>query len=70
MNGMGRTLIVLGLVLLAAGLCISFGPCIPWLGKLPGDIAVKRENFSFYFPLTTCILLSVLISLILWLFRR
>jgi len=70
MNGMGRTLIVLGLVLLAAGLYISFGLRIPWLGKLPGDIAVRRENFSFYFPLTTCILLSVLISLILWLFRR
>lgn len=70
MNGMGRTLIVLGLVLLAAGLYISFGPRIPWLGKLPGDIAFKRENFSFYFPLTTSILLSVLISLILWLFRR
>jgi len=69
-NGMGRALIVMGLILLAAGMLISLSPRIPWLGKLPGDIFVKRENFSFYFPLTTSILLSVLISLILWLFRR
>lgn len=70
MNGMGRSLVILGLILLAAGLCISFLPRLPWLGKLPGDIFVKRENFSFFFPLTTCILLSALLSLLLWLFRR
>jgi len=70
MNGIGRTLIAMGLILLAAGLCITFAPRIPWLGKLPGDIFVKRENFSFYFPLTTGILLSVVISLLFWLFRR
>ena len=70
MNGMGRYLIVLGLILLAAGIFLSFAPRIPWLGRLPGDINIKRENFSFYFPLTTCLLLSALISLLLWLFRK
>jgi len=70
MNGIGRYLIVLGLILLVAGLLLSFAPRITWLGRLPGDIHIKRDNFSFYFPLTTCILISALISLLLWLFRK
>ncbi len=70
MNGLGRLLIIMGLVLVAAGVIISIAPRIPWLGRLPGDIYIKKENFSFSFPLTTCILLSLLLSLILWLFRR
>lgn len=70
MNGLGRSLIILGLILVIIGIIISFAPRIPWIGKLPGDIYLKRENFSFYFPLGTCILLSALLSLILWLFRR
>ena len=70
MNGIGRPLIILGLILVAAGVIISFAPRIPWLGKLPGDIYIRKEHFSFSFPLTTCILLSALLSLILWLLRR
>ena len=70
MSGLGRLLIILGLIIVAAGIIISFAPRIPWLGRLPGDIYIKKENFSFYFPLATCILLSLLLSLILWLFRR
>lgn len=70
MNGLGRMLIFAGVVLIAAGVVISFAPRLPWLGKLPGDISIRRENFSFYFPLATSLLLSALISLILWLFRR
>ncbi len=70
MNGLGRPLIIMGLILLTVGIVITIAPRIPWIGKLPGDIYLKRENFSFYFPLGTCILLSALLSLILWLFRR
>ncbi|ABK99264.1 DUF2905 domain-containing protein [Pelobacter propionicus] len=70
MSGLGRSLIITGLILVVAGVVITFSPRIPWLGKLPGDIHVQRENFSFFFPLTTCILLSALLSLILWLLRR
>ena len=70
MNGLGRPLIVLGLILVTIGIIISIAPRIPWMGKLPGDIFIKRDNFSFYFPLGTCVLLSVLLSLVLWLFRR
>ncbi|HEX5514216.1 MAG TPA: DUF2905 domain-containing protein [Gammaproteobacteria bacterium] len=65
----GKLLVTAGVILLAAGLLW------PWLsklglGRLPGDIAVKRDGFSFYFPLTTSILVSVVLSLILWLLRR
>jgi hypothetical protein len=70
MNGLGRQLIILGLMLVAAGLVLSLAPRIPWLGKLPGDITVKREHFSFYFPLATCILISAVVSFILWLIRK
>lgn len=70
MSGLGRSLVIIGLILVTVGLYISFGPRIPFLGKLPGDILIKKENFSFYFPLTTSIIISLLLSLILWLFRR
>ena len=66
----GKVLILLGLVLLLAGLFLTFGGRVPLLGRLPGDIRIERENFSFYFPLTTCILVSLVLSLLLWLFRR
>jgi hypothetical protein len=69
-NGLGRPLIILGLILVAAGLVLSFAPRIPLLGKLPGDIAIKREHFSFYFPLATCIVISAVVSLVLWLIGK
>lgn len=64
---MGRTLIFVGLAIAALGMLISLG--LP-IGRLPGDIAVKRDNFSFYFPITTSIILSIILTLILALFRR
>jgi hypothetical protein len=70
MNGLGRSLIMLGLLLAALGVLISLAPRLPWLGKLPGDIFVKREQFSFYLPLTTSLLVSLGLSLLFWLFRR
>lgn len=66
----GKMLLIAGAVLIVAGLIFTFGPHIPWIGKLPGDITIRRENFSFYFPLTTSILLSVVLSLIFYFFRR
>jgi Protein of unknown function (DUF2905) len=70
MTGMGKTLIILGLAIAALGVIITFAGRIPWLGRLPGDIYLKRDNFTFYFPLATSILLSVVVSLILWLLRK
>lgn len=67
--GMQRVLIILGILILIAGIAW------PWLGKLglgrlPGDIAVKKDNFAFYFPITTSIVISLVVSLIFWLFRK
>jgi hypothetical protein len=70
LSGFGRILMGLGGVIVLIGALIWLGGKIPGIGKLPGDIFVKRENFSFYFPLTTCIIVSILLSLILALFRR
>ncbi len=61
--------IVIGLVIAAAGVIWLLAPHIPWLGRLPGDIAVERPNFRFYFPVVTCIALSLLLTGILWLVR-
>jgi hypothetical protein len=70
MSGLGRSLVILGLVLVMIGLIISCVPRLPWLGKMPGDIFIKRENFSFYFPFASCLLISAIISFAMWLFRR
>jgi len=66
---MGKFLISIGSVLIIIGLLIHFGIKIP-LGNLPGDIRIKKENFNFYFPITTSILISIVISLILILLRK
>ena len=70
MSELGKWLIIFGLILAAVGLVLMVAPKIPWLGKLPGDFTYRGERFTFYFPLATCILLSVILSLILYLFRR
>ncbi len=70
MIGLGRTLIVLGIVLVAAGLLVLAAGKLPFLGRLPGDIVIRRPGFTLYFPLGTSILLSLLLSLLLWLLRR
>ena len=66
----GLTLIVIGLLIAGIGFVWLISPSIPWLGKLLGDIRIERENFRFYFPLTTCVLLSVVLSAIMWLIRH
>lgn len=70
MTGFAKILILIGLALVACGLGLYLIGKIPGAGKLPGDILIKKENFTFYFPLTTCILLSLLLSLILKLWHR
>ena len=70
MSGIGKLLIVSGCLMAVLGVVLLFSDKIPWLGRLPGDISIKRENYSFYFPLTTCILISLLLSLLFALFRK
>lgn len=67
--GFGWMLLILGLVIAGVGLVWILAPSIPWLGRLPGDIHIERENFRFYFPLVTCLLLSLVLSLVLWVIR-
>jgi hypothetical protein len=67
---MGKLLIIIGLVLIVAGVIVTFHHKIPFLGKLPGDIRVEKDNFNFYFPITTSILVSIVISLILYFINR
>jgi hypothetical protein len=66
----GRYLIYAGVFILVLGLLFLFGDKIPYLGKLPGDIYIKKKNFTFYFPIVTSVLLSLLISLMIYLFRK
>uniref|UniRef100_A0A832GPC4 DUF2905 domain-containing protein n=1 Tax=Caldimicrobium thiodismutans TaxID=1653476 RepID=A0A832GPC4_9BACT len=70
MSGLGKFFILFGLLLVLLGLIITFLPKVPFLGKLPGDIVVNRENFTLYLPLGTSILLSILLTLILNLLLR
>jgi hypothetical protein len=69
-NDLGKLLIITGLVLTGIGLLMTLGNKFNFLGRLPGDIRIARENFTFFFPLGSCLLISLLLSLIFWLFRR
>ena len=70
MNDVGKFLVIIGIAIAGAGLLLWSGFGRNWLGRLPGDIHFSRGNFSFYFPLATCLLISVVLTLILWLFRK
>jgi Protein of unknown function (DUF2905) len=70
MEGFGKTLIYIGILLVVVGVMFTFAGKLPWLGRLPGDIVIERDGFTFYFPIVTCILISVIISLVLYFFRR
>ncbi len=70
MPAIGKMLVILGVVIVLVGIALIFANKIPFLGRLPGDIYVKKDGFSFYFPLTTSIIISIILSLIFWIFRR
>lgn len=71
MPAFGRALIIIGAVIMVVGLLVTFGGRLPFrIGRLPGDILIKGKSSTFYFPLTTCLLLSFLLSLVLWLIHR
>ncbi len=65
MTGIGKILLIVGGVIVVLGLILIFSPHIPFLGKLPGDIFIKRDGFSFYFPIVTLLLLSALLTIII-----
>lgn len=71
MNHLGRILIIAGIILIVAGVILYFaGDKLNWIGRLPGDIRIEKENTRIYFPITTMIILSVLLSVIMWIIRK
>ncbi len=70
MAPIAKLLIVMGLVLAGVGVLILVGGKIGWIGRLPGDFTFRRGNATFYFPLATSLLISVILSLLFWLFRK
>ena len=70
MNELGKFLVIAGFVIAGAGFLLWSGFGKEWLGRLPGDIHYSKGNFSFYFPIVTCLVLSVILTILLWLFRK
>jgi len=70
MHHMGKTLIIAGIILVIAGIFFIFGDKPVCFGRLPGDIVIQKKNFTFYFPAATCVLISIILSLVLFLFFR
>jgi hypothetical protein len=67
---LGKFLVIIGLLIAAVGAVLWSGFGRGWLGRLPGDIHYTKDNFSFHFPIVTCLLISLILSLLLWLFRK
>jgi hypothetical protein len=71
MQEVGRFVVIIGVFLVVAGVILwRFPSLFGWMGRLPGDISVRKGNFSFYFPVVTCIVVSIVVTLLSWLFRR
>ncbi|MBU0579639.1 MAG: DUF2905 domain-containing protein [Candidatus Margulisbacteria bacterium] len=70
MSSFAKIFIILGSIFLLIGLILFFFDKIPYFGKLPGDILIKKKNFTLYFPITTMILLSIILSIIMWFIRK
>lgn len=70
LSALGKILIFFGIIMIVVGGLLLFGSKIPFIGRLPGDIAIQRKNFSFYFPITTSIIISIILSFIMWLLSR
>jgi uncharacterized membrane protein YkgB len=69
-GALGKMLILLGVLIIVIGLLLLLGEKIPWVGRLPGDIVIRKKNFTFYFPLATSILISIILTLLFALFRK
>ncbi len=70
MNDLGKFLVVIGVIIAGIGVMLWLGIGRGWLGRLPGDVQYSRGNFSFYFPIVTCLIISVILTLLMWIFRR
>jgi uncharacterized membrane protein YkgB len=70
MGALGKLLILLGVLIVVIGVLLLIGEKIPWVGRLPGDIMIKKEKFTFYFPITTSIVISIILTVLFALFRK
>jgi hypothetical protein len=70
MADFGKFLILFGTIVVIVGIILLISPKIPWLGRLPGDILIRRKNFTFYFPLATSIILSIILTVLINIFRK
>lgn len=70
LGALGKMLILLGVLIIVIGVLLLIGEKIPWVGRLPGDIIIRKKNFTFYFPLATSIIISIILALLLMLFRK
>ena len=70
MNEIGKLLVIVGISIAIVGVLLWSGIGKGWLGRLPGDINYSKENISFHFPIVTCLILSAILTLLLWLFRK
>ena len=67
---LGKSLIIIGAVIIALGLILTISGKLPWLGRLPGDVVVQKKNFIFYFPIATSVIISLLLTLVFWFIGR
>jgi hypothetical protein len=70
MAAIGKMLVIIGAILVVIGLGVMFGDKIPFWGRLPGDVYIKRERFSLYFPITTSIIISIILTILFSIFRK
>ena len=70
LGALGKLLILFGVLIVVIGLLLLVGEKIPWVGRLPGDIIIRKKNFTFYFPIVTSILISIILTLLFTLFRK
>ena len=70
MAPLGKALVAAGLLIAVVGGLLLLSGKVGWIGRLPGDITIRRENFTFHFPLATCLLVSAILSFLFWLFRK
>jgi uncharacterized membrane protein YkgB len=70
LGALGKLLILLGVLIIVIGVLLLIGEKMPWLGRLPGDIIIRKKNFTFYFPIVTSILISIILTLLFWVLRK
>lgn len=69
-SALGKILIFFGIIMIVVGGLFMFGSKIPFIGRVPGDIAIQKKNFSFYFPITSSIIISIILSFLMWLLSK